>query len=268
MFLISHFYNEEFLLPFWIKHHLPMFDHAVLIDYGSTDNSVDIIKELAPDWEVRQSRNKYFVEPYIGNEVMEIEEEFEGWKIALNITEFLFHHDIRYYCNRLEEEGRNGILTNGVIMVDTPEDRSVCDPDKPLVLQKTNGYFEVDVKVKPSTTGMKSCSRSRLLHKHPNGAYSHGRHKNYWTKKVDWGLYLCWFGWAPFDYVKNRKLQIQHKVDEKQKLLKDWAAIYCIDEDRIEDMYNQEHVRSYNLLRDNRYRNYYEIFERMHSSSA
>src|SRR6516164_5807036 len=50
--LISHFWNEEFLLPYWLRHHLPLFDHGVLIDYTSTDRSVEIIHELAPHWEV------------------------------------------------------------------------------------------------------------------------------------------------------------------------------------------------------------------------
>jgi FkbM family methyltransferase len=37
--LIGHFRNEEYLLPWWLRHHVPMFDHGVLIDYSSTDAS-------------------------------------------------------------------------------------------------------------------------------------------------------------------------------------------------------------------------------------
>jgi len=38
MILFSHIYNEEYLLPFWLKHHKKIFDHGVIIDNFSTDN--------------------------------------------------------------------------------------------------------------------------------------------------------------------------------------------------------------------------------------
>lgn len=254
MLLISHFYNEEFLLPFWIKHHLPMFDEAVLIDYGSTDMSVEIIRTLAPHWQIRQTRNRYFEEPGIGEEVMDIEQEFSGWKLCLNTTEFLFHEDIREYCLRLEEIGKSFIRTNGVIMVDKPEDRAKCDPDVPLCVQKTWGYMEEDVIWKPSTTRMAARSRSRLLHCYPKGFYTRGRHGNLLTGEIDEQLYLCWFGWSPFDYVRGRKKQIQHKASPAMHEIGGWTDLYCVDDPKLESMFAEETVRSYDLLEDSRYR--------------
>ena len=46
--IIGTFYNEEYLLPYWLKHHTRLFDHGILINWGSTDNSVEIIKRYAP----------------------------------------------------------------------------------------------------------------------------------------------------------------------------------------------------------------------------
>ncbi|MCA3390648.1 MAG: glycosyltransferase family 2 protein, partial [Roseomonas sp.] len=37
--VICHFFNEAYLLPWWLKHHVPIFDHGVMIDHGSTDGS-------------------------------------------------------------------------------------------------------------------------------------------------------------------------------------------------------------------------------------
>ena len=37
--IFSHFYNEEFLLPFWLQHHKKIFDHGVLFDYDSSELS-------------------------------------------------------------------------------------------------------------------------------------------------------------------------------------------------------------------------------------
>ena len=87
--LISNIYNEEYLLPFWCNHHKSMFDHAVIVDYGCTDKSIDIIKEICPNWEIRKSKNASFGAIEIDKEFNEIESEFEGFKIILNTTEFL-----------------------------------------------------------------------------------------------------------------------------------------------------------------------------------
>ena len=41
--VICHFRNEEVLLPFWLRHHALLFDHGILIDYGSV-----IVHVMAP----------------------------------------------------------------------------------------------------------------------------------------------------------------------------------------------------------------------------
>lgn len=87
--IISHFYNEEYLLPWWLKHHKQFFDHGILIDYQSTDDSVSIIKEICPTWDVVRSRNNYFDAKLVDEEVEYYESQIDGWKIALNTTEFL-----------------------------------------------------------------------------------------------------------------------------------------------------------------------------------
>ena len=87
--LISHFYNEEFLLPWWLKHHKQIFDHGVMIDYHSTDRSVEIIKEICPTWTIITSRNPDFQADTIDTEVNDIESQIDGWKICLNVTEQL-----------------------------------------------------------------------------------------------------------------------------------------------------------------------------------
>ena len=50
--LITHIFNEEFLLPFFIKQHINKFDRVIVIDFQSTDRSQEIIRSLAPDWEI------------------------------------------------------------------------------------------------------------------------------------------------------------------------------------------------------------------------
>ena len=88
--VIAHMYNEEYLLPFWLRHHLPMFQHGIIIDYASTDRSVEIVKEICPTWVVIQSRNDTFDLKAEDAEVMDIETTIPaGFKITLTIAEFL-----------------------------------------------------------------------------------------------------------------------------------------------------------------------------------
>lgn len=54
--LISHFYNEQYLLPWWLMHHVPLFNHGILINRGSSDQYVEIIRKMAPHWEIRNSK--------------------------------------------------------------------------------------------------------------------------------------------------------------------------------------------------------------------
>lgn len=87
--VISHFYNEEFLLPFWLNHHKQFFDFGILINYASTDRSVEICKEICPNWSVVDSINPDFNVVRCDQEVAEYERHTPGWRTALNVTEFL-----------------------------------------------------------------------------------------------------------------------------------------------------------------------------------
>lgn len=87
--VISHFYNEEYLLPAWLEHHKKIFDFGILIDYHSTDNSVAICKEICPNWQIFTSGNQFFDAAACDNEVEFYESQLPGWKIALTTTEFL-----------------------------------------------------------------------------------------------------------------------------------------------------------------------------------
>lgn len=207
--VISHFYNEEFLLPFWLHHHLRIFDHGILIDYASTDASVDIIKQMAPNWEIRQSRNAEFSAGECDAEVVDIENTLSGWKIALNTTEFILYAKLKELCFLYEELYPNlvGFRTHGVTMIDSIDEAySDIIPNIPLFFQRTHGILD--------TYG----PRGRLLHHAKNGNYEMGRHKTFHTNIQDnLDVFCLWFGWSPFRYVIDRKLQIQTRIPQKDK---------------------------------------------------
>lgn len=93
--VLSHIYNEEYMLPFWLEHHRKIFDHGILVDYDSTDRTIDIIKQYTPDWTILKSRNKQFLAWDTDAEIMELEKNIpiDQYKMCLQTTEFLLIND-------------------------------------------------------------------------------------------------------------------------------------------------------------------------------
>lgn len=218
--VITHFYNEEYLLPWWLDHHVKLFDNGLLIDHGSTDNSVDICREMAPHWRIVKTKLSHFDAWLNDFEVMTYELEIKGWKIALNTTEFLITNpgldEIEYF---LKSENRVGVAASGMTMIDKqplqkPEHTSPLVQQKPWaiddnrfnrgVIRKLFGY--------PRTP-----HRNRFYHELPNGMYHLGRHASFhpdWKFRLP-NLMILHYAYAPWtDNFINRKLQIASKIPQ------------------------------------------------------
>jgi len=237
--LISHVWNEAFLFPYWLRHHYPMFDHGVIIDYGSTDGSMDMVDQLAPGWEVRRSRNQLFDARLNDQEVMDVEQEFDGWKMVLNTTEFLLHPDLGSYLKWMSRYRTDvhGIWALDVVMVDRQEDADQPLTDEPLHFQKCHGYLGHG-------------GRSRMLHREPHGRYHLGRHSSDVVHKVlDDGLLLLWFGWCPIKHVWDRKMAIQRMIPESDKRM-GLGSQHNVTEEQMRAMYGSESQRCVNLMDD------------------
>lgn len=190
--VVSHFYNEEYLLPWWLDHHKNMFDHGILIDYGSTDRSVEIIRKICPHWTIIKSRNNNFDTHAVDDEVMDVMGYIDGFKIVLNITEFLVGN-----MKILDEsKAASKIYIPCLVMCDPPCESS-NDPnyDKPLYKQKYHGlHYEQSYPIR----------YYRILHNGPE-PYVNGRH--YWVSNPEFRLAILWYGWSPY----NQKLLARRK---------------------------------------------------------
>lgn len=204
--LLCHFYNEEWMLPWFLNHHKQIFDHGVMIDYHSTDRSVEIIREICPTWDIITSRNQDFQADKIDIEVNDIEAGIDGWKICLNVTEQLIGD-----YTVIDDSGPQVIYVPSIFMVDCDREQTV-DPAIPLYKQKFHGFMFSD-----SDQAFLE-RRARRLHRtyEPYPTVSDptcmapGRHYNlYSTNK----LAILYYGWCPFDQNQlNRKLQIQTQI--------------------------------------------------------
>jgi hypothetical protein len=222
--IISHFYNEEYLLPWWLEHHKKYFNHGIMINYASTDNSVSIIRQACPDWTVINSRNKFFDAKLIDDEVSDIESNVLGWKTCLNTTEFLVG-DYSLMNNTPDQE----ITVPCFIMVDAEPERSPVY-SKPLIDQKYYGihYHGRDPLAR----------RPRLIHNKHRVKYPLGRHfSDFNTDK----LKVLWYGWSPFNReTLDRKLQIQNRIPESDKA-RGFGSQHIADENKLNQIFRKDY---------------------------
>jgi hypothetical protein len=213
--VICHFYNEEFLLPWWCKHHKELFDHGIMIDYASTDRSVEIIKEICPTWEIRPSRNDLFHPRDVDKEVMDIEAELSGWRIALNVTEFLYGN--MGHIDKCTAKDKQFFIANYVFvdMEDPAKGSLELTYNKPLHEQRYWGYTDLTSAGYRWTELGGTYRLNRSIHNYPVEYPDWGRH---WpdTKYSFDDLMIFYYGWADAgERGLARKLQIQKKVPEE-----------------------------------------------------
>jgi hypothetical protein len=249
--VISHFYNEEYLLPWWLDHHRQLFDHGVLIDYGSTDSSVAICRELVPDWEIVRSRNATFRAVECDLEVMDIERGLSGWKIALNTTEFFCCRDMSSFLSSLMANHAKGAFVRGAVMADRPEHVDVpAIPGVSLVSQRHEGYFEDEYSSKA-----RRLERSRLIHRRRHGAYTAGRHSSFrrGNSSSPPGALILWFGFSPWTpEMRARKLQIQSRVPATDRAV-GLGSQHVVTEELLKEKWAQAAARAYDLRRSSDY---------------
>lgn len=205
--LLCHFYNEQWMLPWFLNHHKQIFDHGVMIDYHSTDHSVDVIREICPTWDIVTSRNPDFQADTIDTEVNDIERDIDGWKICLNVTEQLIGDYTVMDTSAVDE-----LYVPSIFMIDVEYKTRAANPDFALYEQYYHGFSFRD-----SDRDFLE-RRSRRLHRtntpYPTNStrecMAPGRHYNMYS---DVDLAILYYGWCPFDQGQlNRKLQIQTQI--------------------------------------------------------
>ncbi len=202
--LLTNVFNEEYLLPFWLNHHKNMFDEIIVINYNSTDKSMEICKNICPDCKIVESRNKYFSAVQIDNEIMDIENNIEGIKIVLNTTEFLF-------C----EKSIKDLFIN-----DTQPTSYAINAVSPHSINPyiINNNYELFSNLLNDDVFYHNDRGPRQLHTFVNGNYSVGRHTTYNPSIPTNKAHIIWFGYYPFnDNLLKRKLQIQENIPQLDK---------------------------------------------------
>ncbi len=198
--VIIHIFNEQYLLPYWLTYHKKIFNNGIIIDYDSTDNSVEIIKKICPEWKIIKTKNKDFGAINVDNEVMDIENDIDGYKIALNVTEFLI--SIKNLGSILKEN-IYAIKNLAIARTDIKNIKNTKEFIKNLNCFNKNWRFGY-----------------RFIHKYKNGSYYPGRHDTQHRDIfVTNEIFIAWAGFYPWNnQMLERKLQIQTRIPIEDKL--------------------------------------------------
>lgn len=239
-FVLCHILNEEYLLKWWLNHHKNKFDHGIIIDYGSTDGSIDLIKTITPNWQIVKSVNKNFRAQDIDVEIMHYENAIQqqyprAWMITLNVTEFLIGNTKRLLKSyKAEKPCKMQKLLPCDVMIDTKEQEfTEPDPNRPLIEQRTfgmpmdysedtvyNGYAGSRDIQSVRDNVMYDNRKMRSMHNFPinyfdTSVWGAGRH--YWGTPCE-DFRILWYGYSPFnEQLLNRKLAIQNQIPSEDK---------------------------------------------------
>ena len=250
--LTSHVWNEELLIPGWIKWHQQLApDSVTIVDHHSTDRTVEIIKNLAPAWRVIPSRLEWFDAGPVDHEISDIESMLptseEDWKICLNTTEYIFRPGFRESIELAwRQTGLQAFGSRSVSLVDLEENNSLSPFDR------HTGYIDYE-------RGVVGSRRWRYVHNQDYGHYHIGRHgvDLPHLEMPDW-LLLHW-AFAPYPLNRSRRLAIQTKMPQHNKDL-GLGIQHLQTEESLTKLYGEECARSYDLLDFLLYKEYYEYW--------
>jgi ectoine hydroxylase-related dioxygenase (phytanoyl-CoA dioxygenase family) len=232
--VISHIFNEEYLLPFWLEHHSQIFDHGIIIDYCSTDRSIEIINKMCPGWQVVTTKNlnengtPNFEAKLVDMEVKEIESTIDGYKMCLNTTEFLIiTKDKNDFINSLQKN------------------KYYCTSIHSIMSTKQNSYPKNTTEFFNNINFMRKVDSERghrILHSSHSCNYSLGRHyHDGGTCETDIypdDFFILWCQLYPCNHkMMERKLQIQNNIPQSDKDSR-LGYQHIIDFNELKKMYN------------------------------
>ncbi|CAF3224030.1 unnamed protein product [Rotaria socialis] len=162
--LFSNLFNDTPLLSSWIRHHAPIFDIAILIDYDITNRSSQIVTNEAPStWKIISPRSKDSPHKVINEEMRYYEKIYtKAWKIVLTTDEFMVHPNLREMLSDIERSSDvMALYFRSLIMIRT--DSNLRYPFTSLLNQHTQYISYSPVKGKGSLV----MPAYRYIHRYP-----------------------------------------------------------------------------------------------------
>jgi len=113
-------WNEMRLLAYFLRHYDPFVEQFVILDDGSTDGSVEFLKNQAKVKLIMANRKggSYIQQSHIFfNEAWKESRSRADWIITCNIDEHVYHQDIEEYLRKCRQDGVTILPAEGYEMV-------------------------------------------------------------------------------------------------------------------------------------------------------
>lgn len=253
--LVSHFFSESLLIKSWLDWHIPLFDRGVLINQGSTDNSVDIAAGLIPpSWQIVDSKLDWFDACETDREVEFYESMLKklgcDWIITLNTTEFMFTPNLKdklaAWSNEFPEVQAFGARSFVLI------DKDLNQPlESPIWKNRNWGYLEYEEN-KPLTR------HRRLMHNQTHGQYTPGRHSSNLPSMDIRDFTILHFNMSPYPQCIPRKLQIDSRIPDSNRAMGFGVQHFLLTSNILEERRQQALTFSDDLFKIDLYKKYYE----------
>lgn len=134
--VITTWYNEEFLAPFFLNHYAFADRILVLYDEDTTDKTMDIINAY-PNTRVETFRftDGFDDDITVSMRNAKYAESEAGWVIGVDADEFILHPDLREFLHNRDED----IFFVRLFQVYRHKDDEDLDPEKPIADQRRHG---------------------------------------------------------------------------------------------------------------------------------
>lgn len=116
----SNMYNEEFLLPYWLRHYETIADRIFVWDDHSTDKTLEILSRHPKVIMLPRDKQGHHDQYYVTSLYPQYETYSRGsadWVIVADADEFIYHPDLVGVLEKAKEKGIPVLQCSGFSMV-------------------------------------------------------------------------------------------------------------------------------------------------------